>query len=162
MKIFIGSDHAGYELKEQLKAYLSELSYIVEDMGASVYNADDDYPDFVKPLAEKVAHDAKSRGIFIGGTGQGEAICANRTAGIRAALFYGTVLPKQVVDIAGRQSSDPYEIVRLARMHNDANILSLSARFLLLGEAKEAVRVFLETGFEADERHARRIGKIDA
>ena len=160
MKIYIGSDHAGFELKANLKLFLDELGYEVDDNGAFKYDANDDYPDFVTPLAKTVAGDSKSRGIFIGGTGQGEAICANRIKGVRAALFYGTVVAKQVVDILGRESSDPYEIVKLARMHNDANILSLSSRFLSLDEAKQAVTVFLETGFTADERHVRRISKF--
>ena len=161
MKIYIGSDHAGFELKEKLKVYLSGLSYEVEDKGAFTFNSDDDYPDFIREVTKSVANDPEhSRGIVVGGTGQGEAICANKTDGIRTALFYGPVLAKGAVDISGRQSSDPYEIVKLARLHNDVNILSLSARFLSEEEAKQALKIFLETPFSNDERHIRRLSKF--
>lgn len=171
MKIYIGSDHAGYALKEKLKEYLSGLGYEVTDKGAVSFDANDDYPDFVTPVALAVAEDWKngdisrssktSRGIVIGGTGQGEAICANKVKGIRAALFYGPALAKDAVDIGGRQSTDPYEIVTLARLHNNANVLALSSRFLSDDEAKQAVKVFLETPFSNDERHVRRLSKFD-
>lgn len=163
MKIYIGSDHAGFELKEKLKEYLSELGYDeVEDKGDLNYDENDDYPDFVKPLAEAIVADEKSIGIFIGGTGFGEEICANRIKGVRAVVFYGPRLAVGAVDVEGRQSLDPYEIVRLSRSHNDANILSISARFVPQLEAKEAVKVFLETKFSGDERHVRRIRKIES
>ncbi len=120
MKIYISSDHTGYEIKEKLKTYLTPLGHEIEDKGPFAYNADDDYPDFVRPMAEAVAADASSRGIILGGSGQGEAMCANRVPGARAALFYGEALPKGAIDIAGAQSSDPFEIVKLAVLHNDA------------------------------------------
>lgn len=159
MKIYIGADHAGYELKEKIKSFLGDLGHESEDKGASSYNADDDYPDFVKSVAEAVANNTENKGIIIGGTGQGEAICANRIHGVRAALFYGPVLAKQPVDISGRMGEDAYEIVHLARLHNNANVLALSARFLSDEEAFEAVRAFLETPFSGEERHKRRINK---
>jgi ribose 5-phosphate isomerase B len=87
--IFIGTDHAGFELKEAIKAHLESSEYEVEDLGAHWFDAEDDYPDFIRPVAEAVAKDTSSRGIIMGGSGQGEAICANRVKGIRAAVIYG-------------------------------------------------------------------------
>ncbi|OGI67532.1 ribose-5-phosphate isomerase [Candidatus Nomurabacteria bacterium RIFCSPLOWO2_01_FULL_41_12] len=160
MKIFIGADHAGYELKEKLKVYLSGLGHEVEDKGAFKYDADDDYPDFVLPVAEAVAKDKESRGIILSGTGQGEAMCANRVPGARAAVFYGQAVAKEAVDIKGVTSIDPFEILKLSRLHNDANILSLSVRFLSDDEIKFAIELFLTTKFSGDERHIRRINKL--
>lgn len=145
MKIYIGSDHAGYELKEKLKKYLGELEYEVEDKGAFELNEDDDYPDFIKPVAEAVSIDTESKGIILGGSGQGEAICANRFTNVRASVYYGHTL----------------DMVKVTRQHNNANILSLGARFLNEEDAKEAVKVFLETKFSGDERHLKRINKLD-
>lgn len=161
-KIYIGADHAGFELKEKLKTYLGLLGYDVEDKGAFAYGADDDYPDFITPVAQAVAQDKDSFGIILGGSGQGEMMCANRVPGVRAAVFYGQVLPDGVVDINGKKSVDPFEIVKLAREHNNANILSLGARFVSEDEAKFAVELFLSTKFSGDERHVRRINKIDS
>ena len=161
MKIYIGSDHSGYEAKEKLKAYFLELGYEIEDKGAFQYHKDDDYPDFITPVAEAVAKDSENRGIILGGSGQGEAMCANRVHGARAAVFYGEVLPQGPVDIEGHKSSDPFEMVILERKHNDANILSLSARFLSIDEMKFAVELFLKTEFSGEERHIRRIKKLN-
>ncbi len=144
MQIYIGSDHAGYELKETLKKYVASLGYAFEDKGAHEYEEFDDYPDFIHPVARAVAENADSFGIVLGGSGQGEAICANKTAGVRAALFYGGNM----------------DIVKLAREHNNANVLSLGARFVGEQEAMDAVKLFLETPFSSEERHARRIAKI--
>lgn len=105
----------------------------------------DDYPDVVFPVAKAVASEPGSFGVVIGGSGQGEAITANRVRGVRAVVFYGSRL----------------EIVPLAREHNDANVLSLGARFIDEGEAIEAVKLFLSTTFSGDERHVRRIEKLD-
>ena len=104
MKIYIGSDHTGFETKEKLKMYLGEFGYEIEDMGAFKYDADDDYPDFIRPVAEAVTQDPESRGIILGGSGQGEAMCANRVSGARAALFYGEAIPKEAIDIKGEKS----------------------------------------------------------
>ena len=163
MKIYIGSDHVGYELKEELKKYLSELDlgYEVEDKGAFKYDKDDDYPDFIKPVAEAVANNVESKGIVIGGSGQGEAICANKIKGIRAVVFYGQKEAIGAVDISGKKSADTFEIVELEREHNDANILSLGLRFITMDEAKFACELFLRTKFSGDERHIRRINKIE-
>ena len=145
MKIFIGSDHAGFALKENLKKFLEGLGHEVTDIGAYVLTEDDDYPDFILPVARAVAEDIESRGIILGGSGQGEAIAANRVKGARAAVYYG----------------GNGDIVKLSREHNDANILSLGARFMDAGEAKAAVKLWLETSFSNDERHIRRIKKLD-
>ncbi len=161
MIIYIGADHAGYESKEKLKAYLTGEGHEVIDKGASSFNPDDDYPDFVKPVAEAVAKDVNSMGIIIGGSGAGEAMCANRVKGARAFTFYGPMFAKAAVEINGRESKDPYEIVNLARAHNNANIISLGNRFLNIDQIYEAVRIFLHTPFAGDARHVRRINKLD-
>jgi ribose 5-phosphate isomerase B len=152
-RIHIGSDHAGFEMKEELKSFLETLEYEVIDHGAFEFDEDDDYPDFLFPVAESVAIDGQSRGIILGGSGQGEAICANRIKGIRAAVFNGQYEP-----LDGREV--PNEII-ISREHNDANVLSLGARFISIPEAKEAVELWLETDFSGDDRHIRRIQKIE-
>ncbi len=158
MKILIASDHAGFEIKEEIKKILTEKGFEVFDFGAEVKNEKDDYPDFVKPLAKKISllvgsGEYSTKGIIIGGSGQGEAICANRFAGVRAVVFNGQYQPRD-----GRQIPD--EII-LSREHNDANILSLGARFINLKEVSEAVLKWLATDFKGEERHLRRIKKID-
>ncbi len=161
MKIYIGTDHAGFHLKEGLLNFITSLGYEVVDKGAFSLNDQDDYPDFVRPVAEAVSSDIESMGIILGGSGQGEMMTANKVPGIRAALFYGSVIAKSPVDINGRLSVDPYEIVKLTRVHNNANILSLSSRFLSISEVEEAVKIFLETPFSGDPRHIRRITKME-
>ncbi len=162
MKVYFASDHAGFELKNKLIPFIKELGFEAVDMGPYVYDPNDDYPDFIIPAAKAVSEDSEySMGIIMGGGGQGEAIAANRFANVRAAVFYGPRQAVSSVDISGRESTDPYECVRLSREHNNANILSLGARFVTEEEAKEAVKIFLETKFSGDERHIRRIKKID-
>ncbi len=146
MNIYIGSDHAGYGLKEELSAYISSLGHSVVDKGPHSFDTNDDYPDYIFPTAEAVARDSGSFGIVLGYSGQGEAMCANRIRGVRAALYVG----------------GSTEIITLAREHNNANILSLGSRFVSSTEAKEAVRIFLETDFSKEDRHIRRITKIDS
>ena len=148
-KIFFASDHAGFALKSVLIEYVRTLGYDTEDFGAFSFDVEDDYPDFVMPLAKRVASESGSRGIIIGGSGQGEAMCANRISGVRAAVFYMSTA-----------SENKYEIAQLSRQHNDANVLSLGARFISENEATEAVRIFLETEFSGDERHHRRLAKF--
>lgn len=144
--IYLASDHAGFELKEKLQTFLSELGFEVEDIGNHNHEEGDDYPDFIFPAAKKVSEDPENnRAIILGGSGQGEAIAANRIKGVRAVVFYG----------------GPLDIIKLSREHNDANILSLGARFIFENEAKEAVKMWLETSFSDGERHKRRIEKID-
>ena len=155
--IYLGTDHAGFELKEKLKKYLIELNYQVEDLGNFVYDEQDDYPDFVRHVAEAVAQDPdNSKGIILGGSGHGEAMMANRIKGVRAAVYYG--LAK---DPPSQGEGGSFAIIRLSREHNDANILSLGARFLNEEEAKKIVKLWLETKFNNEERHKRRIKKID-
>ena len=144
MKIHLATDHAGLELKEKVKLYLSDLNYEVIDHGAYEYDALDDYPDFIFPCANAVSNDPESKGIILGGSGQGEAMAANRVKGVRAAVFY----------------NGPDEIIKLSRQHNNANILSLGARFMSKEEMYKIIEVWLSTDFESG-RHQRRIEKLD-
>lgn len=150
MHIHIASDHAGLALKEHLQSVLESLGHEVTDYGPDEYDKDDDYPDYIRPVAEAVGKAYASgqtnvRGIVIGGSGQGEAIVSNRVRGVRAATWYG-----------GDMS-----IVQLSREHNNANVLSLGARFMDKAVAEEAVKMWLDIPFSNDERHMRRIKKID-
>jgi len=144
MKIFLAADHAGFKLKEFLSNHLKQLEYNVEDCGAYEIDSTDDYPDFIIPAARKVASDPDSRGIIMGGSGQGEAIAANRIEGVRAAVYY----------------DGPIDIVRLSRSHNNANILSLGARFISNEKAVEVVKMWFNEPFEGG-RHQKRIDKLD-
>ncbi|MEK7613077.1 MAG: RpiB/LacA/LacB family sugar-phosphate isomerase [Patescibacteria group bacterium] len=146
MKVYLASDHAGFDLKNILADFLREEGHEVEDLGPHTMNTSDDYPDYMRPLAEKVAQNKGTFGIVLGMSGQGEAMVANRIKGARAAVYYGK----------------DSEIVTLSRQHNDANVLSLGARFISIDEAKDAVHEWLSTPFSEDERHIRRIQKIDA
>ena len=161
MKIYIGADHAGFNMKEKLKVYLVDQGHEVEDKGAFSFDTNDDYPDFIHPVAEAVVQDGASKGIILGGSGFGEAMCANRVKGARALVFYGPMIAKGAVDAFGRQSNDPYEIIKLSRTHNDSNIISFGMRFITEDQVLEAVRVFLATPFSKEERHTRRIQKLD-
>jgi len=146
MKIYFATDHAGFELKEKLVDFVRSLGHDVEDCGASSLEPEDDYPDFISKAARAVSENPDNvKAVILGGSGQGEAIVANRYKGVRAAVYYG---------------GTP-EISTLSREHNDANILSLGARFVTEDEAREAVKTFLETPFSNEERHIRRIKKID-
>jgi ribose 5-phosphate isomerase B len=148
MKIYFASDHAGFELKQALMEMVTEeMGFAVEDCGAFVLDPNDDYPDFVKAAAAAVSDNPEENlAIILGGSGMGEAIVANRFVGVRAAVYYG---------------GNP-EIVSLSREHNDSNVLSLGARFLTEEEAREAVTLWLEAPFSGEERHIRRIEKIDS
>lgn len=160
MKVFLAGDHAGFRLKSALLEQLPLFGHEVQDLGPFELDPDDDYPDFVKPLAQHVAENPDSFGIICAGSGQGEAMCANRTSGIRAAVFYGKMPVSTALDNEGAHSEDGFDAVRLPRRHNDANVLSIGARFMSPIEAEEAVRIFLTTEFSNDERHARRLGKF--
>ena len=144
MKIALATDHAGFDLKEKIKEQLLNQEYEVRDFGALTYDALDDYPDFITPAAEFISKNSDYMGIILGGSGQGEAMAANRVKGIRAAVYY----------------NGPKEIVELSRVHNNSNILSLGARFLTFDEAMESINLWLSTNFEGD-RHQRRIEKLD-
>ena len=144
MKIHIATDHAGLDLKNTIKEFLVDKGHDVTDHGAYEYDALDDYPDFIFPCARAVASDLNSRGIILGGSGQGEAMAANRIKGCRAAVFY----------------NGPKEIIKLSREHNDANILSIGARFMLENEIYDIIELWLEEPF-AGGRHQKRIDKLD-
>ena len=153
MKIFVGTDHAGYVLKDKLVSSLKGAGYEVVDKGAYKYDEEDDYPDFVIPVAEEVSKDPKNaKGIILGGTGEGEAIAANRFPNIRAVVSYGNAKP--IVD-------DESNIIIRSRQHNNSNILSLGARYFTEESIMEAVNLWLNTPFSEDERHIRRLAKID-
>lgn len=160
MKVYVGTDHAGFGLKEKIKAFLLEKGYDVTDCGAFAFDKNDDYPDFIGKAAEAVSAHSESRGIVFGGSGQGEAMVANKYQGVRCALFYTPAIPPGATDVSGTKSTDPFEMLRLTREHNNANVLSLGARFLTEEEAKKAVITFLEGAYSAEERHQRRIDKI--
>jgi ribose 5-phosphate isomerase B len=142
-RIFIGSDHAGYELKNSLKQYLNSNGYEVVDVGPYDYDQHDDYPESIIPAAEKAVENG-CPGIVLGHSGQGEAIAANKVEGARAALYYGR-------DI---------DIIELSKEHNNANILSLGAGFLSKDEAIRAVETWLDTSFTGEDRHQRRLQEI--
>jgi len=153
-KILVASDHAGFGLKEKLKTYLTSLGYEIEDKGAYEYNEEDDYPDFIIPLARAVSQDPdKLRGIILGGSGQGEAMTANKFSNVRAAVYYGE---GQLI-----VNEDNYSIIKLSREHNDANILSLGARFITEDEMMRVVREWLNTSFDPTSRHKRRLDKMN-
>jgi ribose 5-phosphate isomerase B len=154
-RLYFASDHAGFALKQALMEYASTLGCAIDDMGPFALNPDDDYPDFVTPLAQKVASEEGARGVIIGGSGQGEAMCANRIKGIRAAVYYGAATHPQT-DATGKALG----IVESVRAHNDANVLSLGARFVTGEDAQAALKTFLDIPFSGDERHVRRLGKF--
>jgi ribose 5-phosphate isomerase B len=147
MKILLASDHAGFKMKEEIKAFLNAENFDVEDLGAHVFVEDDDYPEIMLPVAMRIVNDpVGTKAVIFGKSGNGEAMICNRLPGVRAAVYHGGNL----------------EIVRLSRMHNDANILSIGAGFMEDEEAKKAVRLWLSTPFSNEERHIRRIEKLDA
>ena len=144
-KIFLAADHAGFELKEEIKNYLDNKGFDVEDKGAFKFDADDDYPDFIFKTAKKVAENPNSLGIIFGASGQGEAIVANKAKGIRAAVY----------------NTNNLDIAKLSKIHNNANILSIGARFVAKESAIKAVNAWLGTNFSSEARHKRRIKKIE-
>lgn len=164
MKIAITTDHTGLTYDgafNELKTFLESMGHEYVDFGPQSLDMDDDYPDFMFPAAQAVARGECEAGIILGGSGQGEAMAANRIKGARCALFYGPAIAKVPIDAEGTMSDDPYEILKLSRQHNHANILSLSARFLALDEMKQAIKIWLETPYSDVERHARRVQKLD-
>ncbi|MBA3757810.1 RpiB/LacA/LacB family sugar-phosphate isomerase [Candidatus Saccharibacteria bacterium] len=161
MNIALASDHTGYEQLKELQTYLESMGHSCNNFGPKSLVPDDDYPDYVRPAAESVASGVCSFGIILGGSGQGEAMAANRVQGIRCAVFYGPAVPRKVVDAEGRTSHDPYEIVRLSRAHNNSNMLSLGARFVSFEDLKKVIKLWLESTFSGEARHERRNQKID-
>jgi ribose 5-phosphate isomerase B len=142
MRVAIGSDHAGIVYKAVLIDLLRELGHDVQDFGTET-EASVDYPDYIRPVAEAVAHGDFERGIVLGGSGNGEAMVANKVRGVRCALCWDTTT------------------ARLARQHNDANVISMGQRVIGVETAKDITRVFLDTGFEGG-RHVARIAKIES
>ena len=143
--IYLASDHAGFELKNQLADFLKKINFEFVDLGPFSYDKLDDYPDFIIPAARKVGEDPReNKAIILGWSGQGEAMAANKVKGVRAVVYYG---------------GQP-EIIKLSRIHNNANVLSLGAGFLSAEEAIEVVKIWLETGFLNEARHRRRLEKI--
>ena len=142
--IVLATDHAGFELKEHVKKFLTKKGYDIKDFGALEYDGLDDYPDFILPAAKYIS-EHKLIGIIFGGSGQGEAMAANRINGIRAAVFY----------------NGPDEIVELSRLHNNANIISIGARFVSNQEVEKVIELWLSTDFE-EGRHEKRINKLDS
>jgi len=142
VRVYLGSDHAGYELKQRLVEHIESLGHEPVDCGPPAYDAEDDYPPYVLLAASRTAADPGSRGIVLGGSGNGEAIAANKVAGVRCALAF----------------SD--DTARLAREHNDANVLSLGARMYDEATALRYVELFLSTPFSDEPRHSRRIAEI--
>lgn len=161
MKIALSTDHAGFEALQQLKVFVESLGHEAVDYGPSGFDANDDYPDFMFPAARAVAAGDCDCAIILGGSGEGEAIAANRVKGVRCGLFYGPVVAKAAIDAEGNVSDDPYEILRLNRQHNHANALSLAGRFLTIDQMKEAIQVWLNTPYSNEERHVRRVAKLD-
>ncbi len=157
MNVYFASDHAGFALKQKLMPYVESLGCHVFDLGPSAFVEGDDYPDYIIPLARKVAGEPESFGIAIGASGQGEAMACNRVPGVRAAIYYGEAMQAQS-DAEG----NILNLMQSARAHNNANILSIGARFISDDDAMQAVKTFLETPFSGDARHARRIAKLDA
>jgi len=144
MRVYLGSDHAGFELKARLADWLTQAGHEPVDCGPSSYVPDDDYPVYVMRAAAKAVSDPGSLGIVIGGSGNGEQIASNKVRGIRAAIAWSL------------------ETARLARLHNDANVLSLGAREYSVEEALSFAQVFVETAFSGEPRHVRRLDMIAA
>jgi ribose 5-phosphate isomerase B len=142
MRVFLGSDHAGFELKEHLVGWLVANGHDPVDCGPAEFDAADDYPPFVLRAAERTVAEPGSFGIVIGGSGNGEAIAANKVEGVRAALVWNE------------------DTARLGREHNDANVIGIGARMHDLDTATRFVELFLTTPFSAEERHARRIAML--
>jgi len=142
LKIAIGSDHAGFELKEEIKKILKEKGYEFTDFGAKSLDPQDDYPEYGKKVAEAVSSGKYDRGIAICGTGIGISIAANKVPNIRASVAYNT------------------EMAKISRLHNDANVLALGGRVKTQEPISDILTVWLETPFSGDERHKRRINQI--
>lgn len=168
MKVYLAADHAGFELKKELLTFIPTLTasteqeeFEVEDCGAVEMDQNDDYPEYTAIAARALARDEASglaaSAIVIGASGQGEAMVMNRFPGVRCALYYGKAAQDQT-DMGGVH----LDILASTRQHNHANALSLGARFMSVEEAKEAVRSWLSTPFSSEERHVRRVEKIDA
>lgn len=161
MKIAVTTDHAGFEQLKQLKEFLTSQGHECVDFGPKEFDGSDDYPDFMFPAAKAVANGECEVGIILGGSGQGEAMAANRVKGARCALFYGTATPTGSINAEGDGAKDEFEMLRLSREHNLANMLALGARFLTPDLMQKAVTIWLETPMGNVDRHKRRAEKLD-
>lgn len=156
--LYVAADHAGFPMKERMQKALAEYGFTIEDLGAHELDENDDYVEYSRRAAVRVAEDpTKRRALIFSGSGQAEAMTANRIKGVRAAVFYGEARTPQT-DVEGVT----LDIIESSRAHNDANILSIGSRFVSYDEALRAVRRWLATPFSGAERHARRIKAIDA
>jgi ribose 5-phosphate isomerase B len=160
MKVYFAADHAGFDLKNILMNFVrGDLGHEVEDCGAFEKDPNDDYPEIIAAACRSIVRDVSEgiecRGIILGASGQGEAMAANRFESVRAAVYYGAT--GHQVDTSGIS----LDMLASIRGHNDSNVLSLGARFLTEDEAKQAVKSWLAAPFTGDERHVRRIGKLD-
>lgn len=161
MKIALATDHSGFEQLKDLKEYLEDLGHECVNYGPTSLNIADDYPDFIFKAAQAVSSGECEGGIILGSSGQGEARAANRLRGVRCAVFYGPAVVGRIIDANGRVSSSPYEIVKLSRQHNHANMLSMAARFVTLNDMKTVAKLWLETPYSDEPRHVRRVDKLD-
>lgn len=160
MKVYLATDHTGFDIKEKAKAFLVGKGYEIEDCGALTFDSNDDYPPYIAEAAKKTVQTPGAAGIVFGGSGQGEEMTANKIKGARCAIFYSPAVPAQAIDVTGARSNDPLEIIRLSRRHNDANVLSIGVRFLKEEDILSAITIFLETKFSGEARHIRRIDQI--
>jgi ribose 5-phosphate isomerase B len=142
MRVYLSTDHGGFEMKETLKRHLTGLGVEAVDCGAFVFDKEDDYPDFILPMVARVVADPGSLGIVLGRSGNGEAIAANKVRGARCAL------------------ATCQEMARKGREHNDANVLALGGDYIDMDEALKIVEIFIRTPFSGEARHARRVEKI--
>ena len=161
MKIALSTDHAGFERLKTLKAGLEMLGYECVDYGPKELNSGDDYPDFIGPAARAVARGECEVGIIFGGSGQGEAMAANRQTYVRCTVWYGPMLAVEPINAEGDLSTDPYEILKLSKEHNNANMLSIAGRFVSDAETIKVAVLWLNHTFGGDERHQRRNNKLD-
>jgi ribose 5-phosphate isomerase B len=161
VKIALSTDHAGYERLKKLKEGLELAGYATHDFGPAQFNIDDDYPDYIKPACESILAGGCAVGIIFGGSGQGEAMAANRFKGIRCTVWYGPSVPIEAVNAEGIMSDDPYEILKLSKAHNNANMLSIAGRFVNDDETLRVAITWLNEVFNGEERHQRRIQKLD-
>ncbi|HET8991475.1 MAG TPA: RpiB/LacA/LacB family sugar-phosphate isomerase [Candidatus Saccharimonadales bacterium] len=165
MKVALSTDHTGLAyggVVEEVLKHLEDLGHECVYFGPKSLDMGDDYPDFMFPAATAVASNECHIGIILGGSGQGEAMAANRIKNVRCTVFYGQAVAKNSVDAEGHVNRDPYEILRLSRQHNHANMLSLATRFLSLDEIKTAITVWLDTPYSNSQRHIRRVRKLDS
>ncbi len=161
MKIALSTDHAGFDQLKKLEDFLKSKGHECINYGPKEFDAEDDYPDFIFPAATAVANGDCEVGIIMGGSGQGEAMAANRIKGVRCMVYYGPAKAVGAVDAEGKESTDEYEILKLSKQHNNANMISFAARFVSQSEIEKAVTIWLNEPFSEAERHERRIGKLD-